>query len=91
MQHFSQSSLKEIEQTKAGQELIELSVEQGFEQGEMLILARLIAPKFSISRKMVLAQLQPFSRAYLEALSEFLWQAETYGEIVAWLTARPTV
>ncbi len=97
VQRFSQLSRQEIdnmlqltplEQTRAGQELIEMGIEQGIEQGELSILARMISQRFNLSPKNVQERLRDFSRNDFEALATYLWQAESYQDIERWLNNR---
>ena len=93
VQRFSQLTRQEIdnmlqltplEQTRAGQELIE----QGIEQGELSILARMISQRFDLSPQNVQERLRDFSRNDFEALATYLWQAESNQDIERWLNNR---
>jgi predicted transposase YdaD len=93
-QRFSQMTREEVdkmlqltplEQTRAGRELIE----QGIEQGEVNILTRLLARKFDVSEEAVEATLRRLRRRDLEALSDFVLEAESFAQIRAWLDQRP--
>jgi predicted transposase YdaD len=76
--------LTPLEQTRAGQELIE----QGIEQGEVNILRRLIARKFGVSEEVVEATLRRLRRRDLEELGDFVLEAESFVQIRAWLDQR---
>lgn len=101
VQRFSQLTRQEIdkmlqltplEQTRAGQELIEMGMEQGIEKGiekgEISILARLIGQRFDLAPKKVQERLQGFGREDFEALATYLWQAQSYQDIERWLNNR---
>jgi predicted transposase YdaD len=97
VQRFSQMTREEIdkmlqltplEQTRAGQELIEQGVEQGIEQGEVNILTRQIVRKFDVSEEVVEATLRRLRRRDLEELSDFVLEAESFAQIRAWLDRR---
>jgi hypothetical protein len=91
VQRFSQMTREEIdnmlqltplEETRAGKELIE--------QGEVNILSRQIARKFSIAQEVVTVILQGLRRRDLEELSDFVLEAESFAQIRAWLDRRTT-
>jgi hypothetical protein len=84
--------LTPIEETTVGRELIEQGIEQGIqqgiEQGEALVLERQIARKFGVTRRVVAAMLRRLRRPDIEALSEYILDAESLAEVRAWITER---
>jgi hypothetical protein len=80
--------LTPLEETRVGRELIEQGIEQAIEQGEVMILVRLIARKFDVEPDVVSAILRRLRRQDFEALTDLVLDAETFAEIHKWINAR---
>jgi predicted transposase YdaD len=98
VQKFSRYSRKEIEDmirlvpmedTVAGQELIQEGMEKGMEKGihagMTYAISQLIEQKFSIPAPVAVESLVPLSTEALMELNPYIWQAETYRDVENWI------
>jgi predicted transposase YdaD len=94
MQKFSQYNRKEIEkmiqlvpleETVAGQELIQEGMEKGIHAGLALAISQLIEEKFSIPAPVAMESLVLLTTEALKELNPYVWQAQSYRDVEAWI------
>jgi len=68
-----------------------VAVREWMHEGKVEMLAMLMEHKLSVAASKVMARLKALSETDLEALSAYLWKAENYQQVEAWIDGRLAV